>query len=380
MAAGLLRRPIGAVCFGSNKVAACCVILKLEMLHRFDPLTDPRWEEFLQRHPRSSVFHAGQWLDALHRTYGYEPVVITMCPQNAALTNAAVFCRVDSWLTGRRLVGLPFSDHCDLLVDARADLAAIASALEREPRQAMLRYVEIRPKYLLDGVSSESHPTYSYCLHQLDLRPTLDRLFANCHKDSTQRKILRAEREGLVYEEGCSKFLLDCFYSLLILTRRRHLVPPQPKRWFQSLIDCFGGALKIRVAFRDKNAIAAILTLRYKDTLVYKYGCSDSRFHYLGGMHSLFWRSIQEAKQDGLNVFDLGRSDWEDTGLITFKDRWGAERSEITYLRYSALTKGKGTYVPAGADWKGRIAKTVFPRLPDRVLCAAGALIYRHIG
>ena len=350
------------------------------MLHRFDPLTDPRWEEFLRHHPRSSVFHTVQWLDALRRTYGYEPFGIATCHQDAALTNAAVFCRVNSWLTGRRLVGLPFSDHCDLLVHTQADLAAIASTLQREPLRGMLRYVEIRPRHSLEGLGLESPSCLRYCLHQLDLVPNLDTLFGNCHKDSTQRKILRAEREGLAYEEGRSEFLLDRFYRLLILTRRRHLAPPQPKKWFQSLIDCFGGALKIRVAFRDRNAIAAILTLRYKDTLVYKYGCSDSRFHQRGGMHLLFWRSIQEAKQDGLNLFDLGRSDWEDTGLITFKDRWGAERSEITYLRFSAFTKAKGTYMPAGADWKGRIARKVFPWLSDRVLCAAGNLIYRHIG
>lgn len=349
------------------------------MVQRFDPLIDSRWERFLQRHPRSSVFHSVQWLDALHRTYGYEPVGISTCPQDSVLTNAVVFCRVDSWLTGHRLVGLPFSDHCDLLVDAPADLAAIVSALEREPRQATLRYVEIRPTRSLDDTSLQSHSNFSYCLHQLDLRPNLDTLFNNCHKDSTQRKILRAEREGLAYEEGRSEFLLDCFYSLQILTRRRHLIPPQPRRWFRSLIDCFGEALRIRVAFRDKNAVAAILTLRYKDSLFYKYGCSDSRFHNLGGMHLLFWRSIQDAKQDGLKVFDLGRSDWEDTGLITFKDRWGAERSEITYSRFLASTKAKRNYMPTGADWKGRIARKVFACLSDRVLCAAGDLIYRHI-
>jgi lipid II:glycine glycyltransferase (peptidoglycan interpeptide bridge formation enzyme) len=146
------------------------------------------------------------------------------------------------------------------------------------------------------------------------------------------------------------------------------------------LIDCFGETLKLRVAIKDKIPIAAILTLRYKDTLVYKYGCSEAQFHYLGGMHLLFWRSILEAKQDGLNAFDLGRSDWEDKGLITFKDRWGAKRSEIAYLRLLGSKQAKGAYRIAGADWKTRVAETVFPCLPDGVLCAVGNLIYRHIG
>src|SRR6266545_949320 len=38
------------------------------------PLQDPRWAEFVAKQPDSSVFHTVPWLEALHRTYGYEPI------------------------------------------------------------------------------------------------------------------------------------------------------------------------------------------------------------------------------------------------------------------------------------------------------------------
>jgi CelD/BcsL family acetyltransferase involved in cellulose biosynthesis len=348
--------------------------------NRIHPLTDARWAELVKRHPRSSVFHTREWLEALRRTYGYEPVAMTTCSPGTPLTNAVVSCRVESRITGRRLVSLPFSDHCDLLTDDTGNATAMISALRQELRQQKLGYVEIRPTRDLETTELGAKSTYSFCFHQIDLRPQLDTLFENCHKDSTQRKIRRAEREGLVYEEGRSAFLLDSFYRLLLITRRRHFIPPQPKRWFQNLIDCFGDALKIQVAVRGKSAIAAILTLRHKDTIVYKYGCSDAHYHPLGGMHLLFWRTIQQAKADGLSVFDLGRSNREDIGLVTFKDRWGAKRSNIDYLRLLPFAESKAAYGPAGDDWKSRIAKRAFPWLPDRVLCAAGDLLYRHIG
>ena len=206
----------------------------------------------------------------------------------------------------------------------------------------------------------------------------MDALFRNFHKDSTQRKIRRAEREGLTYEDGRSESLLDEFYRLLIMTRRRHRVPPQPKRWFQNLIDCFRESLKIRVAFQNRRAVAAILTLAHKDTLFYKYGCSDTNFNNLGGMQLLFWRSIQESKDAGLRVFDLGRSDLESTGLITFKDRLGAARSTLTYARLSASPRYG--YRPGTADWAEHAAKRALGWLPGRVLRAVGDLVYRHIG
>jgi hypothetical protein len=45
--------------------------------HHLDPTNDSRWAEFVERHPRASVFHTVGWLEALRRTYGYEPVAYT---------------------------------------------------------------------------------------------------------------------------------------------------------------------------------------------------------------------------------------------------------------------------------------------------------------
>jgi hypothetical protein len=347
---------------------------------RLQPLTDPRWEKFLQAHPRASVFHTAQWLDALRRTYGYEPIAITTSPPETDLRNAAVFSLVDSWLTGRRMVSLPFSDHCDLLVEESSDLAAVASYLKDQLGQQRLRYVELRQTRPCYEATPAIHSTITYCLHHIDLTPGIDRLFSNLHKDCIQRKIRRAHREGLTCEEGRSSSLLDDFYRLLILMRRRHRLPPQPRKWFQSLIECFGNALKIRVAFRNRQAVAAVLTLQYKDTILYKYGCSDARFHNLGAMQLLLWNSILEAAQDGLRLFDLGRSGWNDSGLITFKDRWGARRSTLTYVRFLTSARSRAAFAPAGADCQRRAVERLVQHLPEPILESVGSLIYRHFG
>src|SRR5436853_1814942 len=109
-------------------------------IHSLDPLRDPRWPEFVQRHPRASVFHTPGWLEALRRTYGYEPIVYTTSPPRAELTNGLVFCRVRSWLTGNRVVSLPFSDHCEALVDKAEDLDCLLESLEREAKSDGWKY------------------------------------------------------------------------------------------------------------------------------------------------------------------------------------------------------------------------------------------------
>ncbi len=356
-------------------------IAATETVYRIHPIEDPRWGAFVRRHPRSSIFHTAAWLEALRKTYGYEPVAITTSSPGEELRDGIVFCRVKSWVTGHRLVSLPFSDHCEPLVDDPANLNAMLAALKPESLKDKSQYVELRPLSALNHVPSQFIPSQTFCFHQVDLTPGLDTLFGNCHKDSTQRKIRRAEREGLVYEEGRSQNLLDNFYRLLMLTRRRHQVPPQPKSWFETLIACCGESLKIRVASKDGQPTAAILTLHHKDTLTYKYGCSDARFSNLGGMHLLFWRSIQEAKAAGLRTFDLGRSDTDNQGLITFKDRWGSAPSELTYSRCSAAQTSQRTLAKkTGTDWKERLTKSMFTHMPDRLLHSVGSLLYKHVG
>jgi len=346
--------------------------------HLVDPLHDSRWNALLESHPSSSIFHTVPWLEALRRTYGYEPIVVTMSPPGTDLSNGLVFCRIDSWLSGRRWVSLPFSDHCEPLVDDAASLQTMLSSVEQIVRQERALYLEIRPLRAVEASSDLFHSRHSYYFHQLDLTPDIDTLFRNCHKGSTQRKIRRAEREGLIYKDGQSESLLSDFYRLLFLTRKRHQLPPQPKRWFSNLIACFGDVLKIRVAFKGRQAVAAMLTIRYKNTLVYKYGGSDARFHNLGGMHLLFWKAIQEAKQEGLGVLDFGRSDCDNTGLTTFKDRWGGTRSVLTYSRFATTSNPRPLYEQEG--WKVSIAKRILSHSPDRVLHSIGDLLYKHIG
>jgi len=343
--------------------------------YTINPLLDRRWPDFLRRHPNASVFHSRGWLDALQRTYGYEPVVYITSPPGAELKNGWVFCRIDSWLTGDRLVSLPFSDHCDPLVSEPGELQSLMNQLQREQKLRQWKYVELRPPASEPVTPNGFQVSETFSLHKIDLQPTTSQLFNRLHKDSTQRKIRRAEREGLTYDEGQSQELVDRFYRLLLLTRRRHQVPPQPPQWFSNLLTCLGDSVKIRVACRQGQPVAAILTLRFQNTLVYKYGASDARYQNLGGMHLCLWRAIEEAKEAGLREFDLGRSDPENQGLITFKNRWGARSGSLTYFRQWLHAPRSGT-----APWQTPLARKALAHAPETLRDIAGRLLYRHLG
>ena len=54
-------------------------------VYELNPLKDARWAALLAKHPRASIFHSIAWLEALHRTYGYEPIVFTTAPPGPPL-------------------------------------------------------------------------------------------------------------------------------------------------------------------------------------------------------------------------------------------------------------------------------------------------------
>jgi hypothetical protein len=347
-------------------------------VYNIDPLRDSRWVQFVKHCPQASVFHTREWLDSIRRTYGYQPVVFTTSPPSGEVRNGLVFCRIRSWLTGSRMVSLPFSDHCEPLADTAEELDFLAKCLLADMEHRDWTYMEIRPingRFDNSGQEAGFRPANSYYLHRLNLRPSLDEIFQSLHKNSVQRRIQRAERAGIVYKCGRSEELLRDFYNLLVLTRGRHHLPPQPYVWFRNLIACMGEALEMRLAYQGTTPIAAVLTLRFRKTVYYKYGCSDAMYHKLGAMSALLWRTIQESKAAGSEDFDLGRSDCENQGLIAFKDHWTGGHTRLVYWRYPPPS-----HPSTSEGWKLRMVKRAFACMPNRLLAVTGRFIYRHIG
>jgi hypothetical protein len=343
-------------------------------VHQIDPLTDPRWTELVNAHHSASIFHTAQWLRAIQASYGYRPVVFTTEGPGEKLKNGVVFCVVQSWLTGRRLVSVPFSDHCEPLISEKDCFQEIMATVRNHCSAKDYKYVELRPMGSDNCGNRLLPPWEQYYFHVIDLRPDLDTIFSQFQKSSIQRKIKKAEREDLLYEEGHSPELLDKFYNLMQLTRRKHQVPPQPREWFGNIAASVGDRMKVRVVSKDGRPAASILTMVFKETMVYKYGCSDLEMSSLGGTPLLFWRAIQDAKELGITSLDLGRSNMDNEGLLSFKEKLGGQRSTLTYFRYPEKV---AHHKPS---FQMRMAKQVFSHMPETVQTVAGRLLYRHIG
>ncbi len=345
--------------------------MKAEQL---DPLADLRWARFVEETPSASVFAHPAWLGLIGRQYRYGMSALGVSGADGELLVGLPVARVASWLTGKRMVALPFSDVCPPVRGAGADAAAdasLAAALVDLRRSSGLD-VEVRER--LPDVAG-AHVIPRFLVHRLALEADAEAVLARASKSQIRRGIKKAEREGVTTRVGMDRAALDAFYALHLRTRRRQGVPIQPKSFIRGFEQLFARGLGyVMTAEHEGRTISAAVFLAHGDTAVYKYGASDERFLNLRPNNLLFADAIRRSCAAGHRWLDFGRTDVDNTGLAAFKRSWGAEEEQLSYTYLADTPPRDGTGVAH------KVLAEMIRRGPERTGQVIGTALYRHVG
>jgi CelD/BcsL family acetyltransferase involved in cellulose biosynthesis len=331
-------------------------------------IDDPRWRDFVARHPDATPFHDPAWASLLAECYGMSGFVMAQVDESEAVTaGIPVLAPPRLPRRARRLVSLPFTDSLAPLVDmAGADsFAAEANAMRHE---LGISRIELRGAF---GGADRAYA--SAVIHKLSLVEDPETV-ARSFTKGKRRDVRASERKGLdVRRAESEQDLTETYFQLHLETRRRLGVPSQPKRFFRLLWHRLlepgrGFTLIVR---QHGDAVAGAVFLVGNGTIVYKYSASDARRRSDMPNDLLIWSAIKEACQGGLTRFDFGRSELAAVGLRQFKSRWGAVEEPLVY---SMIGEADGTAGSRGNDMLG----TVLRRAPVWVTRATGELLYRY--
>lgn len=338
------------------------------LMHPFDP----RWMDFITACPDANIFHHPAWMEMMSSCYGYEPHIIAITDENGNVRAGLPFMDVNSPLTGKRRVSLPFSDYCNVLHLDDASHRELACHLIRMFNDDHLKRMEIRwrlPEH------EQIQQAAGFVLHTIRLDPNPG-LLAKKFKRTHLQNIHTAEERGVKVEFGKEKRHLRAFYAMQLETRKRHGVPAQPWRYFENLwcyiIDKGMGI--VALAKKDDEVIAGMVYLGWGKSLIAKYAASrEDRFN-LRPNNLLFWEGICWGCRNGFSVFDMGRTEIQNTGLRNFKSRWGAVEEP---LYYSILSRKPIQQSNGGIE---RIMHSIIQNSPLWVCRLSGELLYRHVG
>ncbi len=334
--------------------------------------SDPRWTSFLASSTDSGIFHHPAWSQLMAECYGYRPFVAVLANENGTLAAGIPLMEVNSPLTGKRWVSLPFSDYCQPISDDETTLRKLVDGLIHIVEQGKVPGLELHGIYPANpGLYTFSR----YVFHKIDLRPDVKIVWNQIH-NMHRRNIKIAQENDIKIIEGKTKQHLADFYHLHLLTRRRQGVPIQPWKFFKNmqrlLLDQELGFLLL--AYKDDQCIAGGVFLHWKETLTYKYGaCQDDGLKYRPN-NLVMWTAIQKGCENGFTRFDMGRTDLENIGLRTYKSRWGAQETPLVYTRLRRK---------ANHTEKGRLMSymhTVLQKSPTWVCQLTGELLYKHFG
>jgi CelD/BcsL family acetyltransferase involved in cellulose biosynthesis len=321
---------------------------------------------------QSDVFHSPAWHDVLHDTYGLAPEGRLLVGDDGAPIGGIVTCHLDD-LRGERLVSLPFSDHCDPLVDDAAAWRRLVADLPS------LRFRVRTLRTPVPGADQALERVGRARWHGVTLDDMVDGLPRGID-GSARRAIRKAEASGLSVRATTSEDDVRAFFELhLGVRRRKYRMLAQPYRFFEAIRERFlvGGDGTLLVAEAGGRLVAGVLLLAWRDRLYYKFNASDPASLALRPNDLLMASALRYGTERGASLLDLGLSDWEQEGLVRYKRKYAQEERTITFLERPCPSG-----LPPDRDLAALLPALVElftdEEVPSDVVERAGDLLYRY--
>lgn len=341
------------------------------------------WDKMLEKHPFGSVFQTSYFKKVIAETFPQtKPYYLALVDQKGNMRGGMPIFLVRSWLTGTRLVSLPFAFYSDPLIQSKEEFEQLFATIMRIYKEEEASYLEIkvRDSTMLLRKFGFLTPVFYHKTYFLDLTEGLDNIWKKLHKDCIQRKIRRAEKNGIMVRRATSEDDVLSFWRLLVKTRKRLGLPPQNCSYFENIWK-YLAPLQLTdflIAEIGSEIIGGINTFKFKNTVYLGYVASKTEYWPLGVDQALLWQAIQASADGGYEVFDIGKTSPFTNGLITYKKRWGAQELETPCFYYPCL-KGLSS-LNNERKLTHRITTFMWKKLPDSILKMGGQFAYRHLG
>ncbi len=351
---------------------------------RVDPARDPRWDEFVRRHPEGRICGTARWLEVLRRAFGYEPVPLAY-EEHGRLEGVLPLCLIRSALTGRRLVSLPFSGPAGPIGTSVEVVRALVASAKRLAAELGDRPLNIRSSSETAAVALQGFTRiqpFVSSLVPLDGDPR--KLWRRIPGRSVRGEITRARHQGVAVRMGDSRDDLRNFYRLHIGTSLKHGIPPAPWRLFEAIWELFrpSGMVQLFVAELADRPITAQLCFAFGDVVSAGYVGTDYRFLSYHPVKLTDWTALEWACRRGFRTFDFLLSHVDNPGLRWYKRSFGAEEQPVVYYYHphtDGVTRLREVLIGRRSRASG-LVKAVVRRLPSTALILLGELSYPHVG
>jgi FemAB-related protein (PEP-CTERM system-associated) len=316
------------------------------------------WDEYVLEHPEGTPFHLTAWKRVIERAFGFESRYL-IASDNGAICGVLPLFLTSSWIQGRTLISSPFAVYGSICSSTETSRHALCMAAREMADRESVEYLELREagESFRDGfdyfLAKDLYVTFD-CELDKDPEVQLRRL----PKD-TRYMIRKAQRNGLRLVTDNSQ--LASFCEIYARSAQHLGTPVFGRSYFRTLLEESALNTEISVVWQGQRAVAAVLSFRFRDSLLPYYGGSLPEARSLGANNFMYWELMKESCERGLRHFDFGRSKLN-TGSHFFKTQWGMRERPLPYQYYLVRRKTLPNFSPANPRFQ--LATKVWQHIP----------------
>jgi len=333
------------------------------------------WDAFVMACPEATFFHRIGWRRVLQDAFGHETHFLLAEEADDGdvpkIVGVLPLAQVRSRLFGNTLASLPFCVYGGIAATNQAAALALresACALAHELNVDALELRNIEP-------SGSGWPVKS--LYYRFRRPI------DADNDINLKAIPNKQRamvrkgigSGLVSEEDTGTRRLYRVYAESV---RNLGTPVFSRRYLDVLRQEFGEDCRVLMIVDKGEDVAGVMSFYFRDEVLPYYGGSVARARAIKGCNDvMYWELMRRSADEGLNVFDFGRSK-HNTGSYSFKRNWGFEPEALAYEYYLVASDRMPDVNPTNPKY--RLLIDAWRRLPLPLANLIGPTLARSLG
>ena len=331
-----------------------------------------RIDAFVHAHPGGTVFHRPQWSRAVQRGCGQRAHYLVL-EQDDRIAGLLPLTEIRSRLFGNALVSVGFGTGGGVLAQSETVERQLAEAGWALAEALGCPTLELRGGHL-PAAWTRSEGVYANFARLLPADAAA--LLASIPKRQ-RAEVVRAQRFGVTCSAGRDARHRDAHFRAYSESVRNLGTPIFPKALFDAMLDEFGDAADIVVAWKDGRPLSSLLNVYYRGVCMPFWGGGTAEARRWKANDLIYFDVMERAIARGCTGADFGRSK-VGTGAWQRKRIWDFAETPLVYGVRTAAGAGTRDINPLNPRYRLKIA--AWQRMPLWLANRIGPLIARGLG
>jgi serine/alanine adding enzyme len=301
----------------------------------------PAWDEFVEQHPKGSVFHSSQMVQVFESAKGHTPLPLAAVTDSGEILSMLVATRVQTLPDVFGAVSSRSIWYAEpLCYDSPESIDSLCELIAEHDRTFRRRvlFTEVRPLHSSgpERIALErcGYDYLDYLNFVLDTTRPKDEIWKGM-RDTVRKSVRKCEQLRFSFRHLDTPDSVDLLYTFLQDTYGHAEVPLADRSLFEAAYRILKpqNIVEFVAIYDGEKPLAVDVMLVFKKQVFMWYGGSI-RMPGLSPVAQLQWREIEWSCEHGIELYDFGGAGWPNVayGVRDFKAKFGGEL--VSYGRY----------------------------------------------